>query len=297
MEQAMIPIRVSRLSDWKIYGFQWGHLRSTLDRCGVFFCRAGEVELEIDNTPYIIKPGDICFYVASALVRVLRVGGEIDGVVVEVDVDYILPISNKVLNVQDILFMRDHPCITLTDAQCRYVDKLLELYMRRIKEGDGQVGSSKCRSLEVELIKAGGQALFYELLMIYYTNRPMHPVQRTQKDIIFQRFIVDLFNHYRAEREVLFYAERQNLSARYFSSVVKEKSGRSVLQWIIQMVISEAKQLLECSELSIKEIAVRLNFCTQSFFGKYFKQYVGMSPKEYRERSFYPRKEVVFDNQ
>ena len=82
MEQAMIPIRVSRLSDWKIYGSQWGHLRSTLDRCGVFFCRAGEVELEIDNTPYIIKPGDICFYVASALVRVLRVGGEIDGVVV-----------------------------------------------------------------------------------------------------------------------------------------------------------------------------------------------------------------------
>ena len=54
MEQAMIPIRVSRLSDWKIYGSQWGHLRSTLDRCGVFFCRAGEVELEIDNTPYII---------------------------------------------------------------------------------------------------------------------------------------------------------------------------------------------------------------------------------------------------
>ena len=27
MEQAMIPIRVSRLSDWKIYGSQWGHLR------------------------------------------------------------------------------------------------------------------------------------------------------------------------------------------------------------------------------------------------------------------------------
>ena len=41
MEQAMIPIRVSRLSDWKIYGSQWGHLRSTLDRCGVFFLSCG----------------------------------------------------------------------------------------------------------------------------------------------------------------------------------------------------------------------------------------------------------------
>ena len=114
MEQAMIPIRVSRLSDWKIYGSQWGHLRSTLDRCGVFFCRAGEVELEIDNAPYIIKPGDICFYVVSALVRVLRVGGEIDGVVVEVDVDYILPISNKVLNVQDILYYADRCAVSVS---------------------------------------------------------------------------------------------------------------------------------------------------------------------------------------
>ena len=58
----MIPIRVSRLSDWKIYGSQWGRLRSTLDRCGVFFCRAGEVELEIDNTPLYNKAGEIfCF--------------------------------------------------------------------------------------------------------------------------------------------------------------------------------------------------------------------------------------------
>ena len=33
----------------------------------------------------------------------------------------------------------------------------------------------------------------------------------------------------------------------------------------------------------IKEIADQLNFPTQSFFGKYFKQYVGISPKEYRK--------------
>lgn len=56
------------------------------------------------------------------------------------------------------------------------------------------------------------------------------------------------------------------------------------LQWIVQMVITEAKQLLENSDLTIKEIATKLNFPTQSFFGKYFKQYVGVSPKEYRNK-------------
>jgi AraC-like DNA-binding protein len=49
------------------------------------------------------------------------------------------------------------------------------------------------------------------------------------------------------------------------------------------MVIAESKLMLETSELSIKEISVRLNFPTQSFFGKYFKQYTGFSPKEFRE--------------
>ena len=34
--------------------------------------------------------------------------------------------------------------------------------------------------------------------------------------------------------------------------------------------------------MSIKEIAQNLNFPNQSFLGKYFKEHVGMSPKEYR---------------
>lgn len=92
-----------------------------------------------------------------------------------------------------------------------------------------------------------------------------------------------LFRLYRKERDVAYYAKMQHITPRYFSTIIKEKSGNSALQWIVQMVITEAKQLLEGSDLSIKEIANQLNFPTQSFFGKYFKQYVGISPKEYRK--------------
>ena len=70
-----------------------------------------------------------------------------------------------------------------------------------------------------------------------------------------------------------------------------EKSQHEILEDHILLIpwqrlhglVSEAKQLLEGSDLSIKEIANQLNFPTQSFFGKYFKQYVGISPKEYRK--------------
>ena len=53
---------------------------------------------------------------------------------------------------------------------------------------------------------------------------------------------------------------------------------------IIDIVISEARQLLQYTDMSVKEIATMLSFPTQSPFGKYFKQYVGKSPKEFRAK-------------
>lgn len=124
----------------------------------------------------------------------------------------------------------------------------------------------------------------HELLNVYFTNQPLKPLSQDKKDKIFQNFVITLFRYYQQERDVTFYASKQYLSSRYFSAVIKEKSGSTALQWIVQMVITEAKQLLENSDLTIKEIATKLNFPTQSFFGKYFKQYVGVSPKEYRNK-------------
>ena len=36
--------------------------------------------------------------------------------------------------------------------------------------------------------------------------------------------------------------------------------------------------------MSIQEIAYHLNFSTQSFFGKYFKQHTGTSPSRYKRK-------------
>ena len=84
-------------------------------------------------------------------------------------------------------------------------------------------------------------------------------------------------------REVSHYADAQCLSPRYFSSIIKEKTGRSALQWITIVTIDDAKRLLDNPDNSIKDVAYRLGFPNQSFFGRYFKQYSGQSPTEYRK--------------
>ncbi|MES2798039.1 MAG: helix-turn-helix domain-containing protein, partial [Bacteroidota bacterium] len=44
--------------------------------------------------------------------------------------------------------------------------------------------------------------------------------------------------------------------------------------------------LLSNTNLSISEIAYQLNFADQSYFSKYFRKLVGISPGEYRNTTF-----------
>ena len=142
-------------------------------------------------------------------------------------------------------------------------------------------------SLESQIVAALVQAFCYEVVDAYITNskEQVQSKKQTRRDKIFQNFLVALHRNFREHRDVGFYAEQQHLTPRYFSTLVHEVSGKTPLQWITLFVITEAKQLLSNPEISIKEVADRLNFTEQSFFGRYFKQYTGCSPSEYRSRS------------
>ena len=79
-----------------------------------------------------------------------------------------------------------------------------------------------------------------------------------------------------------FYAEQMRLSAQHLCTTVKQQTGKTVADLIAEVVIMDAKALLKSTNMPIKEISISLNFPNVSFFGKYFKRYVGMSPQQYR---------------
>ena len=286
MSNQQLPFCFTPLSSNASPTFRNGQIISTLNKCGLFLCHRGQIEISLENEPFQIRHGDIYIYQPSTLVRLLHKSEDAEGMIIEVDLDYVIPIVNKVINVENLLFMRKHPCVSLSEEQYAHITKLLEDLENRIKKEDKADMNIQRQRLMQELVKSIGQTFCYELLNIYFTNLPLQPLPQDKKDQIFQNFMLSLFRSYRKERDVNYYAMKQHISPRYFSSIIKEKSGSSASYWIVQMVITEAKQLLESSDLSIKEIAAQLNFPTQSFFGKYFKQYVGMSPKDYRKCYF-----------
>ncbi len=80
------------------------------------------------------------------------------------------------------------------------------------------------------------------------------------------------------------FAELTGLCTRAISQKFRQETGMSVVVYIQKQKIEEAKYLLRHTDYSYSEISNYLNFCTQSYFTKIFKETVGMTPQQYREQ-------------
>lgn len=140
----------------------------------------------------------------------------------------------------------------------------------------------------VEIVRTAIRMLIYKLCRVidrYIKSMPnpqtITPLHNRQEEY-FSRFMQVLGQYYMQERSVGFYAAQLNLTPKYLTTIIRQTSGRSAVNWIDEYVILEAKNLLKYSTKSIQEIAYYLNFPNQSFFGKYFKNHTGITPSAYR---------------
>lgn len=106
--------------------------------------------------------------------------------------------------------------------------------------------------------------------------------KKSRQDEIVARFLQCVQENYREYRDLGFYAEQLGLSLKYMSRVVFEQTGRHPSKWIKDYVILDAKAMLRSGQYSVQQVADALHFPNQSFFGKYFKETVGVSPKKWR---------------
>ena len=80
----------------------------------------------------------------------------------------------------------------------------------------------------------------------------------------------------------IFYAKELEITTKHLGRTIKAQTGFTASEWLDRLVVLEAKVLLKSTSMTIQQIAEELNFSSQSFFGKYFKNLVGISPKEFR---------------
>lgn len=130
-------------------------------------------------------------------------------------------------------------------------------------------------------------AFFYALVSIMkkYAHADLDKRERLSRpDDIMRRFTALINTSCERERSVEYYASQLDITPKYLSLICKKRTGFNASKIIDSAVIRKAKVLLRQQGLSVLEVSERLNFVSQSFFGKYFKQRTGVSPSRYKEQ-------------
>lgn len=168
----------------------------------------------------------------------------------------------------------EHPVFHLTPEQTL----MFHHYYQLMKEKVDQTNHTFRREISVTFLAA----MVYELSdAMTKANMMSLPVaMRSHK--MFMEFIKLVEHNFRKNRRVAWYAEQLQMTPKALLEMVKRVSNRTPNEWLDIYTVTELRNLLRHTTLSMKEIAERLCFSSQGSMGKFFKEHVGISPTTYR---------------
>ncbi|WP_225321433.1 helix-turn-helix domain-containing protein [Rhizosphaericola mali] len=105
-----------------------------------------------------------------------------------------------------------------------------------------------------------------------------------QTGTLYERFIQLLQEYCLQNREVKFYSSRLNITPKYLNHLCKIHSGITASEWIQRHAKEHIIVLLQNKNLNISEISDKMEFSSRSFFTRYVKKLLGVTPNEYRVR-------------
>lgn len=103
-----------------------------------------------------------------------------------------------------------------------------------------------------------------------------------RRNPLVDRFLLLVQQSFKSERMIEYYASQLGVTPKHLSRVLKQSTGFTAADWIKNYILLEAKVMLKSSNLTMGQISQQLNFPSQSFFAKFFKNCTGMTPKQYR---------------
>ncbi|THF83236.1 helix-turn-helix domain-containing protein [Cohnella fermenti] len=141
--------------------------------------------------------------------------------------------------------------------------------------------------LHIQHIEELGDALAVEAALLQAMLVFADRVAQTRRDAVSrpvhacQEYI---YNHLYEDLTAQRVAEAAGLTPNYLSSLFKQETGRTLMNYIQKEKIEEAKKLLEHTRDSISAIGHRLGFYDQAHFVKAFKKHAGITPGQHRSR-------------
>ena len=246
--------------------------------CKLFaLCTQGKAQYSVDTVEYTVYANDMMIISEGQITDDVMLSRDFNGMGIIVSDDFFNEIVKDVHELSTLfLFTRANPVCHLTQQEC---DNIVD-YFRMLKQKTDDLKHHFRR----ETVRSLLTTMIYDLSNIIFRMQNTVDRRQTRGEAIFTQFLQLVELNFRHERRVSWYAKQLCISPKYLAEIIKQVSRRTPNDWIDNFVTLEIRVLLRNSTKSIKEIAQELNFPNQSFFGKFFKEHVGVSPSQYRNK-------------
>lgn len=240
-------------------------------------CTSGIITMNVNDKRRSATHNQVLLITDESVISDIRYSDDFDGFGFLISYQFLQDILKDVRNMSDLfLLTHNHPVFNLTEKEILSARN----YYRIIRE---HIMDSSTR-YRLEIIRLTMLTMIYDMAGAFdrAIDQPGKNEKQSRSEQIFVEFVQRVENNYREHRQVQWYAGEMGLTPKYLCEVISSVSRRSPNEWIDKFVTSEMRNLLRHTNMKMNEIAKVMNFPTQSFFGKYFKENVGVSPSDYR---------------
>ena len=251
----------------------------------LIFCTEGRAQFEYDGNVIQLQKNDFFLYMAHSTVGNILTSSDFNCQQIWFTRDELWNIEiYNLVSLADMSLLKLHPVVHLTDDDIKLCDSYFQLLCSRMK--------SSTSALTPYIVRSLLGTMMLELLSIMRRSSEQAARQGRQEGVnssIHKKRIIDNFMRLVEEsdgriRRVDEFANKLNITPKYLSTILKEVMNRRPSTYILLYTLKAIERRLRFTDMTMQEIANDLKFPNASFFGKYCKEHLGMTPLEYRNK-------------
>lgn len=235
----------------------------------------GWLSIVYNNRELKLRPGDLYIYSPGMRVLIAAASSDYHGICLMADEHTTIELPS----VHDLVHIAYAPIVQLHEPKLSLPPDEVRHMEQRMREIIGYLHSDHLYKKEI-------LRMLYATFLLDMQNAQQHSITQgkipPRVEEIFIGFIRLLPHHFAEHHDIAFYASALHITPVYLSRVVRQVTGRTVIDYINQMIVMEASFLLRTSPMSITQIAERLHFADTPSFSKFFLRMKGVNPRRYR---------------
>ena len=249
----------------------------------LFFITEGRAQLEYDGHVVQLQKNDLFLYMVHSTAANFMASSDFNCRQIWFGRAELFNIDiYKQISVADMSNLKLNPVVHLKGDDIKLCDTYFQLLRDRMKFSTSV--------LTPDIVRMLFGTILLEMLSIMRRNSEQMAEEVQHEDInssLHKKRIVDDFMRLVEEsdgriRRVDDFASQLNVTPKYLSTILKEVMNRRPSTYIQLYTLKAIERRLRFTDMTMQEIANDLNFPNPSFFGKYCKEHLGMTPLEYR---------------